>query len=160
MSKTDFGEQQGGRSILRRKKDCQTAVILGRRSQTSALWFLAILLKRFRANSAVTVGKHRPLAYYHTAAGVEIDFIVETRRRQSGGKRSIVCVEVKSAERWDPSWNHVPCPISTPRGAFTSMAYMVCTGVIGGFVSTPLMFCPLSISYPCFTRERCQQEGG
>ena len=48
--------------------------------------------------------KHRPLAYYHTAAGTEIDFIVETRKRQSGSKPSVVCIEVKSAQRWDRSW--------------------------------------------------------
>jgi predicted AAA+ superfamily ATPase len=51
-----------------------------------------------------TRAKHRLLAYYHTASGVEIDFVVETRKRRSGAKPSVVCVEVKSAERWDRSW--------------------------------------------------------
>jgi hypothetical protein len=36
---------------------------------------------------------------------VEIDFIVETRKRRTGVKPSVVCVEIKSAERWDRSWN-------------------------------------------------------
>ena len=49
--------------------------------------------------------KRRPLSYYHTAAGVEIDFIIETRKRTSSAKPAVVCVEVKSAERWDRSWD-------------------------------------------------------
>ena len=52
-----------------------------------------------------TSAKRRSLAYYHTASNVEIDFVVETRKRKTGGKPSVVCVEVKSAERWDRSWD-------------------------------------------------------
>lgn len=52
-----------------------------------------------------TRAKHRPLVYYHTASDVEIDFVVETRKRQADAKPSVVCVEVKSAERWDRSWD-------------------------------------------------------
>ncbi len=52
-----------------------------------------------------TSAKRRPLAYYHTASDVEIDFVVETRKRKTGGKPSVVCVEVKSADRWDRSWD-------------------------------------------------------
>lgn len=49
--------------------------------------------------------KQRRLAYYHTAAGVEIDFVIETRGRSQETRPSIVCVEVKSADRWDRSWD-------------------------------------------------------
>lgn len=52
-----------------------------------------------------TKAKHRPLAYYHTASDVEIDFVVETRKRRAGIKPAVVCVEVKSSERWDRSWD-------------------------------------------------------
>jgi uncharacterized protein len=52
-----------------------------------------------------TTGRHRALSYYHTAADVEIDFVIETAKRRAGAKPSVVCVEVKSAERWDRSWN-------------------------------------------------------
>jgi predicted AAA+ superfamily ATPase len=52
-----------------------------------------------------TRAKHRPLSYYRTASDVEIDFVVETRKRQAGRKPSVVCVEVKSSERWDRSWD-------------------------------------------------------
>jgi predicted AAA+ superfamily ATPase len=41
---------------------------------------------------------HRPLTYYRTAAGAEIDFVVETRKRQPGVKPQVVCIEVKHAE--------------------------------------------------------------
>lgn len=49
--------------------------------------------------------KRRRLSYYHTAANVEIDFIIETRKRVPGGKPAVVCVEVKSADRWERSWD-------------------------------------------------------
>lgn len=48
--------------------------------------------------------KERALFYYRTPAGVEIDFIVETRKRRSGSKPHVVAVETKLAERWDTSW--------------------------------------------------------
>jgi predicted AAA+ superfamily ATPase len=51
-----------------------------------------------------TAHRHRPLAYYRTAAGAEIDFVVETRRRQPGRKAQVVCIEVKHAERWQRKW--------------------------------------------------------
>lgn len=50
-------------------------------------------------------GRHRPLSFYRTAAGAEIDFVIETRRGQAGSKPAIVCVETKSAPRWDRSWD-------------------------------------------------------
>jgi uncharacterized protein len=49
--------------------------------------------------------RHRSLAYYHTAAHAEIDFVIETRRRRTNARPAVVCVEVKSAERWDRSWD-------------------------------------------------------
>ena len=47
----------------------------------------------------------RPIAYYHTASNVEIDFVIETRKRREGTKPSVVCIEVKGSEKWDGSWN-------------------------------------------------------
>jgi len=49
--------------------------------------------------------KHRRIAYYRTAAGTEVDFVIETRRRQPGVRSSLVCIEVKLAERWDRSFD-------------------------------------------------------
>ena len=48
--------------------------------------------------------KHRHLAYYRTAAGVEIDFILETRKRHANSPPQVVCLEVKLADRWDRKW--------------------------------------------------------
>jgi predicted AAA+ superfamily ATPase len=62
-----------------------------------------LLFHELRVYNAVS-GKHRPIRYYRTAAGVEIDFVVETRKRQPGQPASVVCIEVKHAERWQPSW--------------------------------------------------------
>jgi predicted AAA+ superfamily ATPase len=47
--------------------------------------------------------KHRPLSYYRTPAGVEVDFIIETARRRPGSLARVVAIEVKRAERWDRS---------------------------------------------------------
>jgi predicted AAA+ superfamily ATPase len=51
-----------------------------------------------------TSNLHRPLSYYRTAGGAEIDFIVETRKRQPGVNPQVVCIEVKHAERWQRKW--------------------------------------------------------
>jgi len=49
-------------------------------------------------------GRHRPLAYYRTASGTEIDFVVETARRSASIPASVVCIEVKMAEKWNRKW--------------------------------------------------------
>jgi len=46
----------------------------------------------------------RPLYYYRTPAGVEVDFIIETARRQSGRPPQVVAVEVKRSAKWDRAW--------------------------------------------------------
>jgi predicted AAA+ superfamily ATPase len=61
-----------------------------------------LVYHELRAHNAL--GRHRPLAYYRTAAGAEIDFIVETRKRQSETPAHVVCLEVKLAQRWDRKW--------------------------------------------------------
>ncbi len=49
-------------------------------------------------------GKHRDLAYYRTAAGVEIDFVIETRKRRAGRPAQVICLEAKLSPRWDRKW--------------------------------------------------------
>jgi len=49
-------------------------------------------------------GKHRPISYYQTGGGAEIDFVVETRKRQPGARPQVVCIEVKHATRWKRPW--------------------------------------------------------
>lgn len=48
--------------------------------------------------------KNRPLCYYRTAAGAEIDFVIETRKRTTSRKASVVCIEVKYAKTWKRDW--------------------------------------------------------
>ncbi len=48
--------------------------------------------------------RHRPINYYQTAAGAEIDFVIETRKRQPGQPAHVVCIEVKHADKWQRKW--------------------------------------------------------
>jgi predicted AAA+ superfamily ATPase len=48
--------------------------------------------------------KQRPLFYYRTRAGVEVDFIVETAHRRPQGLPRVVAIEVKRGEKWDEAW--------------------------------------------------------
>ncbi len=47
---------------------------------------------------------NRGIFYYRTASGVEIDFVIETMKRQSSSPPHVVCIEVKLAEKWDRKW--------------------------------------------------------
>jgi predicted AAA+ superfamily ATPase len=48
--------------------------------------------------------KQRPLYYYRTPAGVEIDFVIETAHRRPDSLTRAIAIEVKRAERWDRAW--------------------------------------------------------
>lgn len=48
--------------------------------------------------------KHRPIHFYRTASGTEIDFVIETRKRRPGSKARIVCIEVKLSDKWKRQW--------------------------------------------------------
>jgi predicted AAA+ superfamily ATPase len=52
----------------------------------------------------LTQNKNRTIAFYRTASGSEIDFVIETKKRQFTSKARAVCVEVKMAETWDRKW--------------------------------------------------------
>ena len=51
-----------------------------------------------------TSGRHRPIGYYATPAGTEVDFVVETRSGRVGRAPHVVCLEVRLASKWDPRW--------------------------------------------------------
>ncbi len=51
-----------------------------------------------------TANKHRTIAFYRSAAGSEIDFVIETQKRTSSSPGHVVCVEVKLADRWNRRW--------------------------------------------------------
>ena len=48
--------------------------------------------------------KHRPIAFYRTATGGEIDFVIETRKRTASSQAHVVCLEVKLSDRWNRRW--------------------------------------------------------
>ena len=48
--------------------------------------------------------KHRPIAYYRTPAGVEIDFVVETAPRRPGKAPEVIAIEVKRSGHWRRQW--------------------------------------------------------
>ena len=52
----------------------------------------------------LTQNKNRPISFYRTGSGVEIDFVIEIRKRQASSKAHIACLEVKMAEKWDRKW--------------------------------------------------------
>jgi predicted AAA+ superfamily ATPase len=51
-----------------------------------------------------TRNRNREIFFYRTANGTEIDFVIETRKKQPSSVPHIVCIEVKLAEKWNPSW--------------------------------------------------------
>jgi len=52
----------------------------------------------------LTRNKNRGIYFYRTGSGVEIDFIIETRKRRPASNARVVCLEVKLAEKWDRKW--------------------------------------------------------
>ena len=52
----------------------------------------------------LTRNRNRPIYFYRTGSGTEIDFIIETRKRQPSSNARVVCLEVKLAEKWDRKW--------------------------------------------------------
>jgi predicted AAA+ superfamily ATPase len=51
-----------------------------------------------------TQNRNREIFFYRTGNGAEIDFVIETRKRQPSSVPHIVCIEVKLAEKWKHSW--------------------------------------------------------
>lgn len=51
-----------------------------------------------------TQGKNRQIAFYRTPAANEIDFVIETRKRQLSTPARLVCIEVKMATSWKREW--------------------------------------------------------
>lgn len=49
--------------------------------------------------------KMKPLSYYRTTSGLEIDFVIEVEPGLRGKKAKVVFIEVKLSKKWDRSWN-------------------------------------------------------
>ena len=62
-----------------------------------------VILHELRVHNEVAQ-KHRPISFYHTPAGGEIDFVIETQRRQGDYPAHVVCVEVKLSDKPARQW--------------------------------------------------------
>jgi predicted AAA+ superfamily ATPase len=60
-----------------------------------------------------TRNRNREIFFYRTANGAEIDFVIETRKRQPSSVPHIVCIEVKLAEKWKHSWERTMRSLKT-----------------------------------------------
>ena len=72
--------------------------------------------------------KKRSLAYYRTAFGVEIDFVIESRKRHSGAPAHLVAIEVKRAEKWNRSWESGLRDLASQTGVKVNRLIAVYTG--------------------------------
>ena len=72
--------------------------------------------------------KKRPLAYYRTASGVEIDFIIEYRKQHAGAPAHLVAIEVKRSEKWNRSWESALRDLAGQEGVKVDRLVAVYTG--------------------------------
>ena len=73
--------------------------------------------------------KQRPLLYYRTPAGVEIDFVIETAHRRPDSLPRVVAVEVKRSERWDRAWEKPMRSLSENTGVTVERMFGVYCGL-------------------------------
>lgn len=57
----------------------------------------------------------RPIAYYRTQAGMEVDFVIETRKATLSRRPTVVLIEVKNAHKWDSRWSKPMVELSASR---------------------------------------------
>ena len=72
-----------------------------------ALWFRraleTLIFHELRVYNS-TYDRNRAISFYRTQGGVEIDFIIETRKHAQNAKPQVVCIEVKYSKKWDRKW--------------------------------------------------------
>jgi predicted AAA+ superfamily ATPase len=73
-------------------------------------------------------GKHRPLAFYRTPAGSEIDFIIERQKQRSGHPARVVCLEVKLSPRWERRWERAMRDLHKDEGIVVDKMIGIYTG--------------------------------
>jgi predicted AAA+ superfamily ATPase len=69
-----------------------------------------------------------PIHFYRTGAGVEVDFVVETRRKTASRKAEVVLIEAKLAERWDRRWENAARALADSGSVRVKGMYGVYTG--------------------------------
>ena len=73
-------------------------------------------------------GKHRPITYYRTPSGVEVDFVIETRKRQPSSLPHVVAIEVKSSPKWNRAWGKPMLDLAAQPGLKVDRCFGVYTG--------------------------------
>jgi predicted AAA+ superfamily ATPase len=73
--------------------------------------------------------KQRPLYYYRTPSGVEVDFIIETASRRPKSSPRVVAIEVKRSDRWDRRWEKPLRSLSDSDGVTIDRMFGVYCGV-------------------------------
>lgn len=76
-----------------------------------------------------TKNRNREISYYQASGGSEIDFVVETRKRQFSQSPHVICIEVKMAETWDRKWEQ---PMRSLSGAADKVVVDRMLGVYTG----------------------------
>ncbi len=59
-----------------------------------------------------TQNKNRNISFYRTASGAEVDFVIETKKRQHSSPPHVVCIEVKMATKWKREWEKTMCSLA------------------------------------------------
>jgi len=75
-----------------------------------------------------TAGRHRAITYYATAAGTEIDFVVETRKAGANRPAGVICIEVKLAEKWNRKWERAMRDLKSRSGVVVERMIGIYTG--------------------------------
>ena len=75
-----------------------------------------------------TRNKNREIFFYRTANDAEIDFVIETQKRQPPSVPHLVCIEVKLAEKWKHSWERAMRSLKNSTGIEVDRMIGVYTG--------------------------------
>lgn len=73
--------------------------------------------------------KNRELSYYRVSSGIEIDLVIETRRKTHERRAEVVLVEIKSAKKWDRRWSEAMNDLATSDALDVRASYGVYLGV-------------------------------
>ena len=76
-----------------------------------------------------TSRKKRPLSYYRTASRVEIDFIIESRKRSANAPAHLVAIEVKRTDKWNRRWESGLRDLASQKGIKVDRLIAVYTGI-------------------------------
>ncbi len=85
------------------------------------------LLHELRLYNGVSGGA-RPISFYRTGAGVEVDFVIEVERKTSSRKASVVLLEVKASRKWDRRWGDVMRALAPSRAVRVQSCFGVYLG--------------------------------